>query len=453
MGTKYSGHERHMTQKNITARRIRSSRSARLLDEERTKTREKGFGVLWIFFITLFGVVFIGCGIVVSIALPKYLRIHRNEPVSVMTFVEAIPETLAVAEEDPEVLGANVAKEKYADILNNSEYLRQNNIYTKKASSKESVKLGFVGDILFDDEYAVTSTLKAQGGILSTAISPETLTYMNSMDIMVVNNEFPYTQRGQRTEGKTYTFRADYDTVNYLHDMGADLAILANNHVLDFGQVGLNDTLDTLTNAGIPYVGAGRNIDEASRPVYFIVNDIKIAVVAATQIERNDYPNTVGATENSGGTFRCWTGDLIYQKIAEAKANSDFVIVCIHWGTEKETSPDCWQLKQAPLLAEAGADVIIGDHPHVLQGITYYGNTPCIYSLGNFWFNSSSLDTGMVELEVTKEGLKSFKFIPGIQQNCRTAFVGDDEGARIINHMRNLSSGVIIDDNGYVYKK
>ena len=156
---------------------------------------------------------------------------------------------------------------------------------------------------------------------------------------------------------------------------------------------------------------------------------------------------------NIRGLYQTMNVSTLKAKIAEAKANSDFVVVCVHWGTEKETSPDCWQLKQAPLLAEAGADVIIGDHPHVLQGITYYGNTPCIYSLGNFWFNSSSLDTGMVELEVTKEGLKSFKFIPGIQQNCRTAFVGDDEGARIINHMRNLSSGVIIDDNGYVYKK
>lgn len=435
MGTKYSRRTIYRTQK-------------------KSSTGGSGTAVA-AFFITLFSVVLVGSAIVVSIALPKYLRLHRNEPVSIVTFVEAIPETLTTEEiiEDPEVLGANAVKERYADILKDQEYLKQNRIYPKKGGSKDVVKLGFVGDILFDDEYAVTATLKQRGGVLSSAISPETLAYMQSMDIMVVNNEFPYTQRGTPTAGKTYTFRADLDTVNYLHDMGADAAIIANNHILDYGQEGLEDTLVTLSAAGIPYVGAGRNIEEASAPIYFIVNDIKIAIVAATQIERNDYPNTLGATETSGGTFRCWSGDLIYQKVAEAKANADFVIVCVHWGTEKETSPDGYQLKQGPLLAQAGADVIIGDHPHVLQGITYFDNTPCIYSLGNFWFNSSTLDTGMVELEVTKDGLKSFKFVPGIQSKCQTAFVGGTEGTRIINHMRNLSSGVIIDDNGYVYKK
>ncbi|MCR4788083.1 MAG: CapA family protein [Lachnospiraceae bacterium] len=431
MGTKYGGRTGYETQKNVRS----------------------GIGPVGAFFLTLTSVVFIGGIIVAFLALPKYLRLHHNEPVSIVTFVEAIPETLATVEEEPEVLGANAVKEKYADIIKDPELLKQSGIYTKTAASKDVVTLGFVGDILFDDEYAVTATLKSRGGMLSSAISPETLAYMQSMDIMVVNNEFPYTERGTRCEGKTYTFRADYNTVNYLHEMGADVAILANNHVLDFGQEGLNDTLDTLTNAGIPYVGAGRNIDEASSPVYFIVNDIKIAIVAATQIERNDHPNTTGATETNGGTFRCWTGDLIYQKVAEAKANSDFVIVCVHWGTEKETSPDGYQLKQGPLLAQAGADVIIGDHPHVLQGITYFDNTPCIYSLGNFWFNSSTLDTGMVQLEVTKDGLKSFKFIPGIQSKCQTAFVGGADASRIIGRMRNMSSGVIIDDNGYVYKK
>ncbi len=435
MGTKYSRQTIYRTQK---------------------KGSKGGFGTaVAAFFITLSIVVLTGSAIVVSLALPKYLRLHRNEPVSIVTFVEAIPETLSTEEviEDPEVLGANAVKERYADILKDQEYLKQNRIYPKTAASKDAVTLGFVGDILFDDEYAVTATLKQRGGVLSSAISPETLAYMKSMDVMVVNNEFPYTQRGTPTAGKMYTFRADLDTVNYLKDMGADAAIIANNHILDFGQEGLEDTIVTLTGAGIPYVGAGRNIEEASAPIYFIVNDIKIAIVAATQIERNDHPNTSGATETSGGTFRCWSGDLIYQKVAEAKANADFVVVCVHWGTEKESSPDSYQLKQGPLLAEAGADVIIGDHPHVLQGITYFGNTPCIYSLGNFWFNSSTLDTGMVQLEVTKDGLKSFKFIPGIQSGCQTAFVGGTEGARVINHVRNLSSGVTIDENGYVYKK
>ena len=366
---------------------------------------------------------------------------------------ETIPiEIKAVIEEESEVLGANTAKARYAEVLADPELMKKNNIHSKYAASEDVITIGFIGDILFDDEYSAMSSLKSRGGILGTSITEDTLSLMRSMDLMVVNNEFPYTERGTRTEGKEYTFRADTNTANYLVEMGADVAILANNHVLDFGQVGLEDTLTTLNNVGVVPVGAGMNIEEASKPVYFIVNDTKIAIVAATQIERNDCPNTIGATETSGGTFRCWRGDLIYQKITEAKNNADFVIACIHWGTEKETTPDCWQLAQAPLLESAGADLIIGDHPHVLQGITYYNDTPCIYSLGNFWFNSSTIDTGMVKIEISDNKLKSFQFIPAIQQGNITSLTSGDESVRILNSMRNMSPGIVIDENGYVVR-
>ena len=268
----------------------------------------------------------------------------------------------------------------------------------------------------------------------------------------MANNEFPFTDRGTPTEGKSYTFRADTGTVDYLHDLGVDVAVLANNHIYDFGETGLLDTLDTLSGAGIPFVGAGENLKEASDPIYFIINDIKIAVVAATQIERLDNPDTKGATETSAGVFRCWNPEKLYETVSMAKENSDFVIVYIHWGTENVTEPDWAQLEQAPKLAQAGADLIIGDHPHCLQGITYYEDTPVIYSLGNFWFNSKTVDTGMVQITLDQDGLKEFRFVPAIQSDCRVDLAYGEDADRILSMMRTLSPNVSIDEEGRVSK-
>lgn len=360
-----------------------------------------------------------------------------------------------VLDEEPEVkeTAAVVETSRYADELADSEYRKANRIYAWEAEKEEEVTIGFIGDILLDDEYAIMANLLRRGVTIDNGISLALLEKLQGVDILVANNEFPFTDRGTPTEGKTYTFRADTKAVSYLHDIGVDAAVLANNHIYDFGEVGLLDTLDTLTQAGIPYVGAGRNLQEASAPIYYIVNDIKIALVAATQIERLDNPDTKGATENTAGVFRCLNPEKLYEVVEMAKENSDFVIVYIHWGTENVTEPDWAQLDQAPKLAQAGADLIIGDHPHCLQGITYFDDTPVIYSMGNFWFNSRTIDTGMVRVTIDREGLKSFQFMPALQSDCRVDLVYDAEKERILNQMRELSPGVAIDQEGYVSKQ
>lgn len=366
---------------------------------------------------------------------------------------EKIPEesTDKKAKEDLQTgLQQGEEEARYAKVLNDPEYMKANRIIPWETDDKEVVTLGFVGDILFDDEYAIMANLINRGGTIEKGISQELLSKMQEVDILIANNEFPYTRRGTPTEGKTYTFRADPDTVAYLHDMGVDVAVLANNHIFDFGEEGLLDSLDTLTAAGIPYIGAGRDLKEASAPLYFIANDIKIAVVAATQIERLDSPDTRGAGENISGVFRCLNPEKLYEVVAEAKENSDFVIVYIHWGTENVAEPDWAQLEQGAGLAEAGADLVIGAHPHCLQGITYQGETPVIYSLGNFWFNSRTVDTGMLQAEITKDGLKSIRFLPAIQSDCRVKLADETESKRILSYISELSPGVQIDAQGYV---
>lgn len=341
------------------------------------------------------------------------------------------------------------ANNKYADVLGDPEYMIENNIYVKDASSPGQVTIMFAGDILFDENYAIMGKVAGNGNI-ANGIMPDLINEMKSADIMMLNNEFPYSDRGTPTEGKQFTFRAKPSAVSYLNDLGVDLVSLANNHAYDYGEAAFMDTMDILGGAGIAYVGAGSNLQEARRPVYYIVNNIKIAFVAATQIERLDNPDTKGATDVSPGVFRCWNGDNLLETVREAKENSDFVIVFLHWGTESQTETDWAQEKQAPEVAQAGADLIIGAHPHCLQKIGVTGGVPVVYSLGNFWFNSKEMDTGMFKVTLDANGLKSCQFIPCRQSGSQTTLLQGEAKKKVLDFMRGISGGVQIDEEGYV---
>lgn len=404
------------------------------------------------FLITLGGILLFGTAVIAIMKVLSAQQIPGEAQKHILSQEGLLWEKIPEREEESLRVDEKMLEEnsRYADILEDKDYMMQNRIYPWSAKSEEEVTLCFTGDILLDDEYAIMATLRNRGGGIENGISGELLEQMQDADILVVNNEFPYTNRGIPTEGKTYTFRADTDAVSYLKEMGADVAVIANNHVYDFGEQGLLDTLDTLDEAGICRIGAGRNLEEASAPIYFIVNDMKIALIAATQIERLDNPDTRGATENTAGVFRCWNPDKLCDVVTQAKENSDFVIVCIHWGTENESEPDWAQKDQAPKLAAAGADLIVGDHPHCLQGITYVQNTPVFYSLGNFWFNSKSVDTGLLKVTLNQNGIKSVRFLPAVQSDCSVSEAYGVDKERIFSYLRTLSPEVQIDEAGYV---
>ena len=317
-----------------------------------------------------------------------------------------------------------------------------------------SVTIGFAGDILFDDNYAVGNAFKNHSNSAVGVVGDSLLNRMKMVDIMMVNNEFPYSYGGAPTEGKTYTFRARPETVNILGTMGVDIVGLANNHAYDYGQQALLDTMDTLEQAGIEYVGAGHNIDEASHTVYYITESgMKIAIICATQIERTASPDTKEATATSPGVFRCLDDSLLLDRIREAKEKNAYVIVFVHWGTESTTELDYLQRDQAVDMVNAGANLIIGGHPHVLQKIDYVGNVPVVYSLGNYIFNSKTLDTCMVVLTLHNDGAVNLQFVPAVQSDCRVNEAFGSEAQRIINDMNIMSENAFIDSNGYISHK
>lgn len=342
---------------------------------------------------------------------------------------------------------------RYGAELADAEYCEENRIYAKETISEEEVVLAFAGDVSFAEGYANMGALAQRDGNIYSCFDEFVLKEIRDADIFMLNNEFPYTDRGIPTVGKTFTFRSKPENVKYLYDMGVDIVSVANNHVYDYGEISLLDTLTTLEEAAMPYVGAGRNIEEAVKPVYFVANDIKIAYISATQIEQGDYPDTVGAGENTAGVFRCWNDDRIYDVVREAKENADFVITYIHWGTELSETLHWAQPDQAAKLVEAGADLIVGDHPHCLQEIAYIDNVPVIYSMGNFWFNSKTQDTGILKVVIDEEGLKSLQFVPAIQSGCKTTIASDDDRGRILNYIQSLSPTIIIDNEGYITKR
>lgn len=323
-----------------------------------------------------------------------------------------------------------------------------------ETASDDSVTIGFAGDILFDDNYAVGNAFKNAGNTAEGVIGQSLLEKMRSADIMMVNNEFPYSDGGTPTEGKTYTFRARPETSSILNEMGVDIVGLANNHAYDYGEQAFLDTMDVLDNAGVSYVGAGKNIEEASHPVYYITDSgMKIAIICATQIERLDNPDTKGATENTPGVFRCLDDTLLLERVRQAREKNAYVIVFIHWGTESTSEIDYLQTDQAKEITEAGANLIIGAHPHVLQKIDYVNGVPVVYSLGNFIFNSKTQDTGMIFTTLHKDGVVNIQFVPAVQSGCSVYEPAEEERLRILNEMAGLSPGITIDTNGYISSK
>lgn len=323
-------------------------------------------------------------------------------------------------------------------------------------SEEETIKdvtMIFAGDICFYDAFANMSALRSRGGNIESSVDEKLLAKMRNADICMVNNEFAYSDRGTPLAGKTYTFRSNPSNVGLLSDMGVDLVSLANNHVYDYGEDALLDTLDILKGEGIAYVGAGRNLLEASAPYVAEINGRKIAFLSATQVERNTTPDTKGATDTAPGAFRCYTEEEfrnLTAAIEKMENEVDLTVVYIHWGTENTDELHWAQTDQAPKLVKAGADLIIGDHPHCLQNIEYIDDVPVIYSLGNFWFNSKTLDTGLFRVVYDVDGNLKCQFIPAKQHDCRTDLESGAEKQRILDYMQCISPNVTLDAEGNI---
>lgn len=345
----------------------------------------------------------------------------------------------------------HVLRDELSGILTDEALMKENKIHLMETSSSDKVHLGFAGDVSLAPDYSHAQAYESGG--IDYAFPGDIQKAMKEPDIFMVNNEFCYSNRGAPQPGKTYTFRSPPERVNWLFEMGVDTVSLANNHAFDYGQEAFDDTLKTLEDANMPYFGGGHNIKDAAKPTYFIANGIKIAYLSATEIEGTGVIFSKEATEENGGLLRFNDPTILCESIKEAKANSDFVIVIPHWGTERIQELQEHEQYMGKILADAGADVIIGGHPHVIQGVEYYNDIPIFYSLGNFFFNDRIMDSCILYLNISIDGIESAQFLPCIEASGQTIMVdkGSDSYNRIIDEFNRYSaSGITVDEDGMV---
>ncbi len=310
---------------------------------------------------------------------------------------------------------------------------------------KIAVRLLFAGDVYLSDH--VLEAYDAAGGIdgvLSQGYQAE----IQAADFFMTNEEFPFSTRGTPAPDKQFTFRVHPEKVKLMQEMGIDLVTLANNHALDYGRDAMLDTIDTLNHAGIRHVGAGKNLAEARKPVIVELNGRTFAFIGATRV----YPEADWAAgTDSAGMFSAYDGGAqLAEEVTAAKQQADYVIAYVHWGIEREETPNEVQKSIAHRLVDAGADLVVGAHPHVLQGIEYYQGVPIAYSLGNFVFGSSIPSTALLQADVDDEGIR-LRLIPGTSAAGYTRKLDDAEKiAAFYEKMSRLSSGVKIDAKGYL---
>jgi len=203
------------------------------------------------------------------------------------------------------------------------------------------------------------------------------------VDIAFANLENPISNRG-KNQGSIYSFRADPRTVEGLVHAGFDVVSLANNHMWDWGRDALEDTINILKQANIQGVGAGKNEEEANRPVITRKKGVSFGFLAYTNL----MPESLNARGDSPGlsSFEEEKAKLDIQKL---RSEVDIVVVSMHWGEEYKTESNDAQKGLARGFIDAGADLVIGHHPHVIQEVEQYKNGWIAYSLGNFIFDQN----------------------------------------------------------------
>ncbi len=240
---------------------------------------------------------------------------------------------------------------------------------------EHSIRMLFVGDLMLDE---------LPGEMIKDRKNPFSAFdgVFEKADIKIGNLECVISEKGA-AEKKPFTFRAHPRVIPLLKKYFSALS-LANNHSGDYGLLAFSDMLDLLDQSGVLYFGGGRNIRLAHEPLIIGIKGKRIAILGYNEF----FPRSFEALSDRPGI--AWSDDdYVTFDIQRAKTEykADIVIVYPHWGWEHEKIASTRQMKLAHLMIDAGADAIVGGHPHVTQNIEWYKGKPIFYSLGNFVFN------------------------------------------------------------------
>ena len=263
---------------------------------------------------------------------------------------------------------------------------------------------------------------------------------LGSADFSLVNVEMAISDRGE-PHWKEFVFRAPPSAAERIAAGGVSVANLANNHANDYGPDALTDTIDLLEAAGVTTVGAGRNADEAYQyRLLPAANGVQVAFVGASMIVPANF--AAGATTAGIASAHSPARARVLDTVRAAAADADAVIVAVHWGIERDTCPSNDQRLLARQLLDAGADAVIGHHPHVLQPVELVGSKLVAYSLGNFiWHVRSGIlgETGVLQIDFDGDGVVTWEFHPHVL-DADGAPAPADSGERV-ERIRDIISG------------
>ena len=319
----------------------------------------------------------------------------------------------------------------------------------EQGAADDEVTLSFVGDILL--AASVEKLMREHGWDYPYA---DALSYLSDADLTAGNLENPITRRGTPAEDKQYVFKGAPESLPALRDAGFDIVGLANNHTLDMGVVGLMDTMEHLDAAGIPHVGAGNDDVEAFAPVILEARGVKVAYLSLSRV----LPVAAWkADSDREGVAETYDPARAVRAIKAASEQADLVIVMVHWGKERVDRPLDYQRQLARDYVDAGADLVIGSHPHVLQGFEQYNGKWIAYSLGNFIFNMTATpataDTGVLDARCTRSGDCKLKLHPMRQVKSQPKPLVGEEAAALLQRISSISYGAAIDGEGNIIAK
>ena len=242
-----------------------------------------------------------------------------------------------------------------------------------------SLELVFTGDVMLAG--SATHVFNQRGADFAF---DSTRSILKQADLVCINLEAPFTLGGVAFN-KTYTFRANPDHAVSLANAGVAICTLANNHILDYGEEGLFDTFEILNQNKISYCGAGKTSNDALQGIVVTKQGIRVGFLSFSLT----YPEAFWATQTRPGTLYP-TENRLRKGIQKLNSCADYVVITFHWGQELMSMPKAYQRRFAKLAIDLGADVVVGHHPHVPQGIEVYRGHVIAYSLGNYVFGSYS---------------------------------------------------------------
>ena len=272
--------------------------------------------------------------------------------------------------------------------------------------SLDGAMIGAVGDLMLMRGIEDILIGEADG---VERVFNDTLPFLQN-DLMIGNLEGAVTRRNEAWN-KTYVFKFDERALPALKQAGFDYLGVANNHCYDYGEAGFKDTLDALKRYDVATSGGGLNKTEAEQFYRFQINGRTYSVLScgAFPVERSGFngKTMATATENRAGIL--WYSEEVLELVKQEKALGHFVVMAMHAGIEYDRSPSNEQRRMYRALCDAGADIVFGSHPHVIQAVEYYGSSLIVYSLGNFLFNGMDGYPGATDTEVVRVGVLNGK--------------------------------------------